>query len=233
MAQGQYGLPTLYGNQYGKPQKVGFGQVLNPFRQPPQGGSVGRLPPPQSGGDNGYPPGTHQKEPPRGTGDGGMGSAVSPFAVNGGGGAGQNGMGAWYKPTPEPYITSSYSYRPRQFEGDANVDTTSAFYRQNMGAYTPSDPKLGAVWNAMPTQTQLELSSWARAGAGAYTNALLQAQMIGPNGMQIDGQYMSGDQAVEYIKNKARQYMSQLAQARQQNQPQPQATPFRVVVGGY
>ena len=225
-------LPTLYGNQYkqGRAQRYGFDQVLNPFRQPPQGGmgggNIGRLPPPQGGGQDGiYPPGTHQKEPPRGTGAGdGLGTLQNPFA---GTGYGQpQGGGAWYRPNPVG-VTASYAYAPRQMPADTYVDPNAAAYRQSMGSFAPSGDNQ-ALWDVMPVQYKLTLSQWAAAGAGAYSQAYLDAMRAGSLGVIMDGKYMSGNEAAALIQSKANQYLQQKAQYAAQNKPQPSANPFKI-----
>lgn len=236
MAKTPYGLPTLYGNQYGQKQKYGFGNVLNPFNQPPQGtgqGSIGKLPLPQPGQPPKWqpptwnPPGTNQ--PPSGNG---TATYTGPGATPFGGGAvgGQAGGGAIYQPTPPNYITASYAYKPRQMPGDTYVNTSSAAYKQSLGAFSPSADNQ-KLWEALPQQYQLSLNQWAAAGAGAYSQAYLDAMRAGSTGVIFNGQYMAGNDAAALIQQKALDYMNQIAQARQQNKPRPQPTPFYVGVG--
>ena len=229
MAKNQYGLPTLYGNQYGtNRQQFGYREVLNPFRQP----NVGQMPPPQSGGRGNpppawNPPGTNQPPGGRGNGDGsgnGLGTLANPFGA--GGAQPTQGGGAWYRPNPVG-MTASYAYAPRQMPADTYVNPNSAAYRQSMGAFSPTGDNQ-PLWDVLPVQYKLTLSQWAAAGAGAYSQAYLDAMRAGSLGVVMDGKYMSGNDAAALIKSKADAYMNQLAQARQQGQPQPQPTPFRV-----
>lgn len=228
MANNPYMLPTLAGNGYGVPAPV-KPPTPNPVRG---GGSDPRYLPPAGGGLPPQPWGVnnHVQGNPLGggMGTGGVmgGMGLSPFSNPASSGAAGGGI---YRPNPVGN-TAGYAYLPRQFEADANVDTGSAFYKQNMGAYTPTDPEAQKIWAVFPVQDKLELSSWARAGGGAFSDAILQAFQAGPNAVVIDKKYMSGTDAVEYIKTKARAYMDAIAKARQQSQQPPQ-TPNRITVG--
>jgi len=213
-------LPTLAGNQYG-----GGRDDLNPTRNRPNPTRPANNEPQPWGVNNRVRPNPMQAggNTNLNGGMGGVGTLLNPTLAQGG--------GRFYQPSPVN-STAGYAYTPRQFEADANVNTNSAFYKQNMNGYTPSDPEGQKIWAAMPVQTRLELSSWARAGAGAYTDALLQAQAIGPSGVIFEGQYMSGDQLVKIITDRARQYMGQIDQARTQGKEAAQMdTPYRLTVG--